>query len=371
MLGCLEASGGINAAVAREGDSILTVAGRVADSLEQTSAGSDAGFWKAGYLRLAGQRLADYYAGGLLDDSARVNRLIDHVAVTLEFTRGELTPTGEQYYPKRTPYLTWIFYGGIGIFLQPLTSVEHVVGIPLPDPAASTDSLIHVADALWAQANWRTGRYGRFPVWEYNFPARTNFLELRAPWISGMAQGEILKIFAEVYRRTQAATWRERGDLILNSLRTTWSEGGVLVDDTTHGYWWEEADPHAMIWNGAMATLVAVGVYADATGEPDAARMYQRGLEAARYWTPFYDDGHWTRYCLLSGYVVLPYHQWHIRLADALYTQTGDTLWRGYADRWRAYPVPPELAPSALSPNGVALAGLLDPHSEPLGPPAR
>lgn len=357
VLECLDAEGIISSTMRFEGDSILAVATQVSDSLRRNRGVDGLGYWWSGYLETAAGQLTEYRDRRLLDE-VRARRLLDHLAVTLEFVRGALVPRGEQYYPARTPGLTWVFYGGNGIFLQPVTSVERVVGIPLPDPSVSVDSLARLGDALWSQAEWQVGPGGDFPVWEYDFTYRSNYLDLQAPWRSGMAQGEALRLYSELYRRTRAPVWLDRANLVLRSMKAPWSQGGFLADDTTHGFWWDEYDPVAKVWNGSMVALIGVGLFAAASGQADAVHMWQRGLEAARYWTPFIDDGRWTRYSLLVGYVNVPYQQWHIQLADALFELSGDSLWQSYADRWRSY-TPPAQVLAPVAPNEAALLPLL------------
>lgn len=353
VLAELETTGIISSSVREEGDSILQVVAQVRDSLEQALRSDDLGFWWSGYLQTALDRLSDYHQRGLLD-STRTGNLLDQIAVTLEFVRGTVERNGEQYYPQRTPHLTWVFYGGTGIYFQPVTTVERLAGLPLPDAAAPLDSLIAAGAAMWSQAVWRDGSRGRYPVWEYDFSYRTNFLDLRAPWRSGMAQGEALKLYCELNRRTGDLVWLNHAADVFNSMMTPWSQGGMLSPDTTHGYWWDEYDPAAIVWNGSIVALIGVGLYAEASGEAEALHAWQRGLEAARYWTPFIDDGVWTRYSLLVGHVNVPYHAWHIQLADALFELSDDPLWLEFADRWRSY-TPPALATTgAVGPNEVA-----------------
>lgn len=349
VLEALEASGTISSSQRIAGDSLLAAVGKLQDSLKSAPRQDDLGYWWAGYLQESVDRLVDYHHRALLD-STRTSNLLDQVAVTAEYVRGTLERSGEQYFPVRTPHLTWVFYGGTGIFFQPVTTVERIAGIPLPNPAAPLDSLKAAGDALWAHAVWHDGTLGPFPVWEYDFSYRTNYLDLRAPWRSGMAQGEVLKLYSELYRRTGQDLWLERASAVFRSMMTPWPEGGMLSPDTTHGYWWDEYDPAGIIWNGSIVALIGVGLYAEASGDADAEHAWNRGLEAARYWTPFIDDGSWTRYSILTGYVNPPYHAWHISLADALFTLSGDPLWQDYADRWRTYTPPTAAAQEELGP---------------------
>jgi hypothetical protein len=126
-----------------------------------------------------------------------------------------------------------------------------------------------------------------------------------------------------------------------------WDQGGVLLPDTTHGYWWEEWHPAVQIWNGGAQALIGVGYYAQQTGDTTAARMFARGIDAIKYYTHFYDTGYWTLYSRTQGLNSRFYHNFHIQLMDELYTMTSDQWFKTIADKWRAYTPPPGFAPKA------------------------
>ncbi len=128
---------------------------------------------------------------------------------------------------------------------------------------------------------------------------------------------------------------------VFRSLLVPWDSGGVLLPDTTHGYWFEEYHPVVQVWNGVAVALVQLGYLARLTQDPEVQRVYVQGLKAMKYYTPFYDTGSWTLYSRTQGLNSRAYHRLHVQLADLLYTETGDLWWKTTADRWRAYTPPP------------------------------
>ncbi|HEX6643472.1 MAG TPA: D-glucuronyl C5-epimerase family protein [Gemmatimonadales bacterium] len=359
-LECAASAGLLTPSQLDQAAEVLLRAEAAIDSLEGPMGGADDQYYRASWIRSALGNFAAFHVRGALTDSARIARLVDVVAVNTGFATGGLPVAGERVFPSRTPHLTWVFYPSIGVYFQPVTTIENAIGIPFPDPAVATDTLLAIGNALWQYATWRSGAAGAFPVWEYDF----NFLsdvQKRAPWISSLAQGEALKLYVELYRRTGDAVQAERAHQVFRSFRTFWSDGGILVDDTTHGYWWDEYDPRMWTWNGSMAALVAVGMYAETFGG-DAVGIAARGQDAARYWTPSFDTGEWTTYSLLAGYVTVAYQRWHTMLAGALHDQTGDPFWSETASRWAAYEPPPGLLQPPMLPNEAARL----PHIESL-----
>jgi D-glucuronyl C5-epimerase-like protein len=323
-----------------QADSILNVAASIADT-SSVPPDQDA-FAIRAEVRRAMQHVSEFYERGLLDDSARFNRVIDHVAVTLDFLSGALTPQHPgwpRYFSKRTPYLTWVYYPGTGIYFQPVSSIQNYE-YNFAVPWASTDSLLRVADAMYRYAIWHTVDGHRFPVWEYLFPFNSGGVQNDAPWQSGMAQGLCLLVFTQLYERTGDTKWLTRANQVFESYKVTWDKGGIMLSDTTQGYWFEEFSPRALVWNGSVLANIELDYFARVTHNSDAARMAARGYARIRAVTHLYDSGSWTYYSMVQGYNSVGYHDWYITLADTLYARTGDPYYRDLGARWRTYTPP-------------------------------
>lgn len=284
--------------------------------------------------------IESFYLRGLFTDSARFHRMMDQVSVTLELVGGSLRIVSGHALPASTPFLAWLVYNNLGVYFQPVVTGQ-LVGYILPSATVPTDSVLGVGQQLWQYSLWRTYRGVRFPVWEYEFPWNSGGIPITAPWISGMAQGAAMMVYSECFARTGSALWLNRALEVFRSLLVPWDSGGVLLPDTTHGYWFEEYHPVVQVWNGAAVALVQLGYVAQLTQDPEVQRAYVQGLKAMKYYTPFYDTGSWTLYSRTQGLNSRAYHRLHVQLADLLYSQTGDLWWKTTADRWRAYTPPP------------------------------
>jgi hypothetical protein len=347
VLRCLTEQGVLDSATLLAHDSVLQDA-RVLTALYHELGDS----LKGALLDSSLARLSGFFSRGLLDDSGMVNRMVDHIAVSVEYVLGTIPVVAHRYFPRRTPDLSWHYYPstGQGIFFQPVETAT-AYGAQAPDTVGGTLSdLVRVGDALWHYAVWRVAPDGRrFPLWLYNFknglndptPGSTFLLMLNPPWRSGMAQGLILLLYTELYRRTSDPIWQQRAESVLTSFDVAWSDGGIRLDDTSSGYWFEEAHPDLWIWNGSMQALVALGVYArQFPADSLAAWLWTRGLQAAVARTPDYDTGSWLLYSRRQGNVAPHYRDYYVKIAQALGRLTGDPLWSGYAQRWAGYTPP-------------------------------
>lgn len=335
--GCMWVQRLIDDKTFRESDSVVRLAVNLRDDFR-----ADTGmvaFWRSSELRRAVDHLGEFYSQGALQDSIRFDRLIDHIGATIEWMRGSIKYSDTRFYPARTPHLTWVYYNGAGLFFNPETSVERLVPL-LSAPTASTDTLVALANALWSYSVPHRGGPTVFPRWEYDFVFNTGGFYMQPPWQSAMAQGSVMLLFTELFKRTGQDLWRDRAYQVFASYQVSWDEGGIRLPDTTHGYWFEEYSPRVMVWNGSVKALLTLGQFAITMQDSTAMSMYARGIEALKYYTPMYDTGTWTLYSLTQGLNTPAYHAFCIQLLDALYVQSGDPWFKDTADRWRTYTPP-------------------------------
>ena len=335
---CLARAGIISSKQYSSARALLDSAGQLRDALRADTA--TASFIAASYLTRALRDIAEYYRRGVFDDSSRFARVVDHVGVTMDYVRGIAVWRNGVLYFERTPGLVWRYYPDRGFFQQPVETVQSVL-VVLPSATVPTDSLRKRADALVRYGVRRGARGRSFPVFEYYFDWTSGGISEPAPWRSSMAQGLVMELYTEMYKRTGEVLWRDRARDVMTSYEVTWDEGGIMLNDTSNGYWFEEFSPDTWIWNGSAQALIGLGYYADATGDVTAARLFGRGLEAMRHYTADYDTGRWTLYSRVQGLNTRAYHALHVRLADALYEQSGDHYFHETADRWRSYTAPP------------------------------
>lgn len=355
--GCLQHAGIVSRAAQQDGDSVLADAQHFVDSISPAPA-TMGEFIKRSETIRAMNHLSDYYWRGLLRDSARYDRIVDHIAVTLEYERGLKPVQPLRFRPKRTPGLTWVYYANLGIYFQPVTSVQSFE-FNFPAPWVSTDSLAFVGNALYHYAIWHRGKSGpRFPVWEYNFAWNSGGWTTADPWHSGMAQGLALLVFTQLYDRTHDALWKTRAYDTYNSYKVSWDDYGAMMPDTSQGYWWEEYAPVVQVWNGSVTALLELDYFAKVFHDAEAARMVASGIQAVKYYTPrYYDTGFWMNYSRTQGWVSQSYMNYHVTLADTLFARTGDSWFQTFAQKIHSYTAPTgvyDFVPFMPSPNATS-----------------
>ena len=172
--------------------------------------------------------------------------------------------------------------------------------------------------------------------WEYRDP-------LRAPWYSGLAQGQGISALVRAHQETGKTSYLEAAREAFRPLLRKTSEGGVLHLDDTGRPWIEEylVSPPTHILNGFIWALWGVYDYHLATREPEARDLFDRCLDTLRSNLSRYDAGYWSLYeqsgtrlpMLASPF----YHRLHIVQLRILHALTGDPIFKDFADRWEGY----------------------------------
>jgi hypothetical protein len=198
-----------------------------------------------------------------------------------------------------------------------------------------------IAVADWLAGNLRPNRFG-VPVWMHDFdwPYKQT---LRAPWYSGLAQGNGLSLLARAGKTTGDARYREAADRAFESLRRDVSEGGVLVTDDQGDLWIEEyiVDRPSHILNGFVWALWGVRDYAEWTGAVEAQRLWARCVTTLERRLGQFDTGWWSLYeardegreMLASRY----YHTLHVTQLRVMHRLTGRPEFQDRADRFQSY----------------------------------
>lgn len=197
------------------------------------------------------------------------------------------------------------------------------------------------------------------PDGAFRFPfAYTYYLAgtLQPGWVSALAQGLALSVFARAYSLTGDATYAEAGRAALNFLLIPTEDAGVrhTLHDVAPGLsefaWFQEypTDPPYYTLNGFMYTLL--GLYdwsvvdaSDAQGSGELAGEWSEcGLASLVYILPYYDVGGFSAYDL--GHIVAgvrpnlqaDYHAIHIYLLYALQSIAPNLGIQEYLQRWSA-----------------------------------
>src|SRR5581483_9079742 len=165
-------------------------------------------------------------------------------------------------------------------------------------------------------------------VWmhQFNWPYRQL---LRAPWYSGLAQGNGLSLLVRAARETNRHDYADAAHRAFGSLTLDISRGGVLATDSRGRVWIEEylVDPPSHILNGFIWALWGVFDYARWSGSLTAQRIFESCSRTIETALPEYDTGRWSLYELPAGgprmLASRYYHELHIVQLRVLERLTG------------------------------------------------
>jgi len=194
--------------------------------------------------------------------------------------------------------------------------------------------------ADWLVANLEQNGHGLW-VWHHHFDWEYRST-LKAPWYSGLAQGQGVSLLLRAHAQTGIGKYREAAEQAFISLRTPISEGGVLLDDQRN-LWIEEyiVDPPTHILNGFMWALWGVFDFWIASGDVSAKQIFDRGVATLLHNLPNYDTGYWSLYeqsgtrlkMLASPF----YHRLHIVQLHVMAALTANARFAEVAERWEGY----------------------------------
>ena len=172
--------------------------------------------------------------------------------------------------------------------------------------------------------------------WEYRTP-------LRAPWYSGLAQGQGISLLVRAHVETGDRSFLQAAERAFASFRTPTSNGGVMFTDERGDLWIEEyiVSPPTHILNGFLWAAWGVYDYSLLTSDNAVRALFDQAVQTLLHNLDSYDLGFWSLY-EQSGtrlpMVASPfYHQLHIVQLLVMHRLTGNDAFARYADRWEGY----------------------------------
>ncbi len=180
------------------------------------------------------------------------------------------------------------------------------------------------------------------PVWNHNFDWEYR-TPLKAPWYSGLAQGQGISLLVRVWQETGKAGYLEAATRAFVSFSRPTQAGGVCFTDEQGDLWFEEyiVSPPTHILNGFIWAAWGVYDFFLATKDEAAQRLFNRAVETMRKNLDRYDLGFWSLYeqsGTLLPMVASPfYHQLHVAQLRVMHWLTGAEVFSRTADRWEAY----------------------------------
>jgi heparosan-N-sulfate-glucuronate 5-epimerase len=245
------------------------------------------------------------------------------------------------YDPSGIPLLN--YHGNIGLQYNPIAIAQWGLGnfnlFIESGEAERKQRAIRAAD--WLVERLETNSCG-VAVWNHDFDwdYRT---PLKAPWYSGLAQGQGISLLVRIWKETGNADYLNAAKRAFNSFSKPTQEGGVCFTDESGDLWFEEyvVSPPTHILNGFIWAAWGVYDFFLATQDEAAQRLFNQSVETLRKNLDRYDLGFWSLY-EQSGtrlpMVASPfYHQLHVTQLRVMYRLTGDEIFSRTAERWEGY----------------------------------
>ena len=235
------------------------------------------------------------------------------------------------------------YHGQIGLQYNPIAIAQYGLGNynlfrRTGDPARR-EKFLRVAD--WLCGHLEPNARG-LEVWNHHFNWEYRDT-LKAPWYSGLAQGQGISLLLRAAKETGDTRYTEAAHRAFKVFSVPTSEGGVAFTDDRGDLWFEEyiVSPLTHILNGFIWATWGVYDYYLATKEKSAQDLFTSAVQTLLHNLDRFDLGFWSLY-EQSG-TRLPmvasnfYHRLHIVQLRVMHRLTGENKFAEVADRWEDY----------------------------------
>lgn len=152
-----------------------------------------------------------------------------------------------------------------------------------------------IKSAEWLLNNYSYHQENDIAIYFYDFDLKNP--PIKAPWFSGMAQGQILSLFSRAFSVTKNEKYLNIGRKISNSFNATIDMNGCCSYLNGHLFIQEiAARPELFILNGAIYAVIGLCEFKE-VGDVENENLDEiiKGLEGL---LPKFDIGFWTKYSL-------------------------------------------------------------------------
>ena len=183
---------------------------------------------------------------------------------------------------------------------------------------------------------------GGFWVWNHHFDFEYR-TPLRAPWYSGLAQGQGISLLLRAHAETGNAAYLDAAIRGFECMTVGVDQGGVMFTDSQGYRWIEEyiVSPPTHILNGFMWASWGVYDLAVASSDERAGKLWSDSLATLKANLHRYDTGYWSLYEQSGTRMKMMaspfYHRLHIVQLRVMAKLSGDALFAEFADRWERY----------------------------------
>ncbi len=234
------------------------------------------------------------------------------------------------------------YHGRIGLQYNPIAIAQWGLANYNRFCETSDDARLQktLKSADWLVSNLQKNPNG-LSVWNHHFDWEYRDT-LRAPWYSGLAQGQGVSLLLRAHAQTGSGNYMQAAQDASVPLTKPIDQGGVLFEDE-NDLWIEEylVTPPTHILNGFIWALWGAFDFWLATADPSARNIFVRGVETLLRNLARFDTGYWSLYEQSGTRVKMLaspfYHRLHVVQLRVMADLTGDPSFSNVADRWEAY----------------------------------
>lgn len=289
------------------------------------------------------------FSAYMMGGASQLNFWHDHPKVSRNISTSEL---GEYYMPFIAkanyshvdvcgiPRLN--YRGAIGWQYNPIAIAQHGLGhhtlYRRTGRPENRDRFLIAAG--WLIRNLERNRAG-LSVWNHHFDWEYRS-PLKAPWSSGLAQGQGISLLVRAYGETRDEYYLEAAHRAFGALSTPVKAGGMLAGTGEH-LWIEEyiVDPPTHILNGCLWASWGLYDYWLATGDQRALALFRAVAASAAARLSDFDTGFWSLYEQSGTHMQMLaspfYHRLHIAQLEVMGHLTGNGIFASFARKWSGY----------------------------------
>jgi heparosan-N-sulfate-glucuronate 5-epimerase len=176
-------------------------------------------------------------------------------------------------------------------------------------------------------------------LWRYEMP----WNGMKKGWISGMAQGEIISVFARAYYLTKEKKYLEIAKMAYNAMIQPLDKGGTLnyFDDNKSIVFEEYPNNNpSHVLNGNIISLIGIYDIYFVTKDKQILKMFDDSINSLLKYINIYivENNRWTVYDNSQdglNYVTPVYQSLHIALMDVLSFLTDKKKFADISEKWK------------------------------------
>lgn len=235
------------------------------------------------------------------------------------------------------------YHGSVGLQYNPIAIAQYGLGnYNLYTISGSSERRAKFLSAATWLVNNLEMNPARLHVWNHHFEWEYRS-PLKAPWYSGLAQGQGISLLVRAYKETSLPKYLDAAEKALVTMQRDTREGGVASRDEKGYLWLEEVivEPPTHILNGFIWASWGLYDYYLLTNKLSVLLLFRDAMRTLKDNLHSYDLGFWSLYeqsgtrmkMLASPF----YHALHIVQLKVLFNLTGEDTFIEYAQRWNRY----------------------------------